>query len=91
MHRAIVLMGFEPTVRIVKTRRSGWLDDRYALCVDQVEGVGTFIEVEAMADPDEDHDRLRAELERLVERLELDVERCTDTYDALVHAAAHAA
>jgi hypothetical protein len=44
-----------------------------------------------MADPGEDHDGLREELERLVEQLELDVERCTETYDALVHAAAHAA
>ena len=91
MHRAILLMGFEPTVRIVKTRRSGRLRDRYALCLDQVEGVGTFIEVEVMADPGEDHDGLREELERLVEQLELDVERCTETYDALVHAAARAA
>ena len=58
---------------------------------DQVEGVGTFIEVEVMADPGEDHEGLREEHERLVERLELDVERCPETYDALVHATGAAA
>ena len=91
MHEAILLMGFAPTVRIVKTRRSGRLHDRFELCVDEVEGVGTFIEIEAMAAAGEDHERLRSELERLVEGLEVDVERCTETYDALVHAAACAA
>ena len=53
--------------------------------------MGTFIEIEAMAAAGEDHERLRSELERLVEGLDVDMERCTETYDALVHAAACAA
>lgn len=41
MHAAIVAMGFYPTVRIVKTRRTGRLGDVH-LCVDEVEALGTF-------------------------------------------------
>src|SRR3954470_6974626 len=61
MHRAILLMGFAPTVRIVKRRQTAQLG-AFAVCLDQVEGVGTFIELEAMAATDDDHETLRNEL-----------------------------
>jgi adenylate cyclase class 2 len=87
MHRAILLMGFAPTVRIVKTRQMVQVDERFALCLDEVEGVGAFLEVEAMTTSDADYDSLRGELEQLVASLELDVEPCSETYDTLVYAA----
>jgi adenylate cyclase class 2 len=87
MHNAIMLMGYQPTVRIVKTRRTALVGGRVALCVDEVEGVGAFVEVEVIATNDEDHDALRAELESFVESLGIAVEPCEDTYDSLVFAA----
>jgi adenylate cyclase, class 2 len=91
MHGAILLMGYRPTVRIVKTRRTALLDDRIAICLDDVEGVGMFIELEALASESDDHDSLRAELEAIVSRLGIAAEQCADTYDALVYTAAEAA
>jgi adenylate cyclase class 2 len=88
MHSAIMLMGYRPTVRIVKTRRTAKVNERIALCVDTVEGVGDFVEVEVMATSEEDHAGLRRELEEFVAALGIDAEPCTDTYDSLVHAAA---
>ena len=87
MHHAILLMGYRPTVRIVKTRRCAMLDERTAMCIDEVEGVGAFIELEALTGPGDDHDKVRAKLEQLVFALGIDAERCVDTYDTLVHAA----
>src|SRR5262249_53235283 len=48
MHHAILAMGFYPTVRIQKTRRTtshGGL----SLCLDDVAGLGCFFEVETLA------------------------------------------
>jgi adenylate cyclase class 2 len=38
-------MGFHPTVRIVKSRRTATLDGM-TLCVDEVEHAGAFMEIE---------------------------------------------
>ncbi|MEU4536983.1 CYTH domain-containing protein [Streptosporangium sp. NPDC023825] len=45
MHHAITLMGFHPTVRIVKTRRTATLGSM-TICVDEVEHAGAFVEIE---------------------------------------------
>ncbi|WP_260478302.1 class IV adenylate cyclase [Nonomuraea sp. WAC 01424] len=45
MHEAITTMGFRPTARIVKTRRTAVLDG-LSVCVDEVEHAGIFMELE---------------------------------------------
>ncbi|WP_133741219.1 class IV adenylate cyclase [Actinorugispora endophytica] len=86
MHDAIVEMGFRPTVRIVKTRRSGSLGS-VSVCVDEVEHAGAFVEVEMTVGDDRDGMAAQAELDKVVRAWGVDVERTTDTYDSLVRAA----
>ncbi len=86
MHHAALHMGYRPTVRIAKTRRTATIGDR-SLCVDDLEGIGGFIEVEQLAPDDADPHAVQAELAAFVESLGITASRTTDTYDSLVHAA----
>jgi adenylate cyclase, class 2 len=89
MHHAALHMGYRPTVRITKTRRTATIGDR-CLCVDDLEGVGGFIEVERLAPDDADPRAIQAELAAFVDSLGITATRTTDTYDSLVHAATRA-
>ncbi len=83
MHEAILAMGYRPTVRVVKQRRTAQADG-YAVCVDDVEGVGAFLEVESVVHGTDDMLRVQGEMAAWVERLGLPVERTGATYDQLV-------
>jgi adenylate cyclase class 2 len=86
MHAALVTMGFTPTVRIVKTRRSGrW--DGAALCLDTVDGLGCFVELETLIEAGGSGHEVQDRLDRLVRSLGVPVQRTTDTYDSLIRAA----
>jgi adenylate cyclase class 2 len=84
MHNAVLLMGFRPTVRIVKTRRSGRIGE-LKICLDDVHGLGLFLEMEALARPGDDLTEVRQSLEALIATLDVQAERCFDTYDALIY------
>jgi adenylate cyclase class 2 len=76
-------MGFRPTVRIVKTRRTGTLGD-LILCVDELDGLGAFLEVERMVPDGVPGEAVQAELSRFVASLGIDAEQTGQTYDVLV-------
>lgn len=86
MHAAVIAMGFRPTVRIVKRRRTGELG-AWSLCLDEVERAGCFLELECLPGPDQDAELVQAELAEFVDSLGVGVERVSDTYDSLVRAA----
>jgi len=86
MHHAALHLGYQPTVRIIKTRRTASIGG-CSLCIDEVEGVGGFIEAERMAFDDADAQAVQAELAALIESLGNVVTRVAETYDSLVHAA----
>lgn len=86
MHDALELMGFTPTVQIVKTRRTAERDN-LSFCFDEVERVGTFVEIEALASEADDLDAIRERVERLLESMGVPAERCTSSYDTLVYEA----
>jgi adenylate cyclase class 2 len=86
MHHAALHMGYRPTVRIIKTRRTASIGS-CSLCIDDLEGVGGFIEAERMAPDDADAQAVQVELAALVESLDAVTTRTTETYDSLVHAA----
>ncbi|MER7211570.1 class IV adenylate cyclase [Streptosporangium sp. NPDC000239] len=86
MHHAIVAMGFHPTVRIVKTRRSATLNG-VAICVDEVEHAGVFVEFERTANDQEPGTAVQDELDAFARSLGIELERTRDTYDSLVRAA----
>lgn len=86
MHHAIIAMGFRPTVRILKVRRTAAVGD-LVLCVDEVDDVGVFLEVERLVPDGVPGEEVQAELTRFVASLEIKAERSVQTYDSLVRAA----
>ena len=86
MHHAIVAMGFWPTVRIVKTRRTATFGD-LVLCVDELDGLGVFLEVERMMPGDVPGEAVQDELSQFVASLGIEAEQTGQTYDSLVRAA----
>jgi adenylate cyclase class 2 len=83
MHHAILAMGFWPTVRIVKTRRTATFGD-LVLCVDELDGLGVFLEVERMVPGDVPGEAVQEELSRFVASLGIEAEQTRQTYDSLV-------
>ena len=86
MEQAILAMGFCPTVRIAKVRRTAALDG-LLLCVDEVEGLGTFLELERMVPDGVSGEAVQAEMAAFVVSLDVEAERTGETYDSLVRAA----
>lgn len=86
MHGAAVQMGFRPTVRIVKTRRTASLQG-WSLCVDDVDGAGAFLELERLTPDQADAAVVQAELAAFAEELGIASVRTSETYDSLVHTA----
>ncbi len=66
MHRALLILGFNPEVEVKKVRRKGKLGE-YEICLDHVEGLGDFVELEKMADDNADPQRIAEELYRTLE------------------------
>jgi adenylate cyclase class 2 len=87
MHAALTSMGFYPTVRIVKTRRTGMLND-LSLCLDDVEQAGVFLEVEQLVPHGESGEAAQQRLDQLVRSWGVPLQRTTDTYDSLIRRAA---
>lgn len=85
MHLAIAAMGFYPTTRIAKARRTADFGDM-TVCVDEVDGLGTFLELERIVPDDACGEAVQAELAQFVASLDVEAERTTETYDSLVHA-----
>jgi adenylate cyclase class 2 len=83
MHGALLALGYEPWVRIVKERRTGHSGDM-GVCVDVVEGAGTFLELELMVEDDRDGRAAQDDLDAWARSLGVELERTSDTYDALV-------
>ncbi|MCI4064511.1 CYTH domain-containing protein [Micromonospora sp. R77] len=86
MHEAILAMGFYPTVRIAKTRRTARLGPML-LCLDEVDGLGAFFEIETMIGGDRPAEQVQQELDRFARSLGVVLHRSTETYDSLVRSA----
>ena len=86
MHGAILHMGYYPTVRVAKARRTATLE-HCSLCVDDVEGVGGFLELERMVPDDLPAEAIQAELAAFVAAFGVTAVRTDETYDSLVRAA----
>jgi adenylate cyclase class 2 len=86
MHGAILHMGYYPTVRIAKVRRTATLE-HCSLCVDDLEGVGAFLELERMAPDDMPAEAIQTELAAFVTSFGITAVRTDETYDSLVRTA----
>jgi adenylate cyclase, class 2 len=88
MHRALLAMGFRATQRIRKSRRSGSaFGGAVSVCVDVVDGLGVFLELERMVPEGVPGEVIQAGLTEFVASLAIEGERVEDTYDALLRAA----
>jgi adenylate cyclase, class 2 len=85
MHQALLAMGFVPTVRIVKIRRTAAIGD-VAVCVDDVERAGLFLEMERLVGAESAALTVQAELDGIARSLGVPMQRVSDTYDSLVRA-----
>jgi adenylate cyclase class 2 len=54
------------------------------LCVDELDGLGVFLEVERMVPDDVPGEAVQADLSRFVASLGIDAEQTGQTYDVLV-------
>jgi adenylate cyclase, class 2 len=86
MHGAILRMGYRPTVRIAKVRRSATLE-LCSLCIDDVEGLGGFLELERIVPDDMPAEAIQAELAVFAASFSVAAVRTDETYDSLVRAA----
>jgi adenylate cyclase class 2 len=86
MHQAILQMGFRATVRVTKMRRTASVDGM-SLCLDQLRGVGVFLELERMVADHVRADLVQAELAAFVDGLGIEALRTAETYDSLVRGA----
>jgi adenylate cyclase, class 2 len=66
-------------------RRTGSLGDM-VLCLDELDGLGVFLEVERMVPDGVPGEAVQAELSRFVASLGVDAEQTSQTYDDLVRA-----
>lgn len=61
MHKILLLMNWRVDMVVKKIRQKGKLAD-YEICLDQVEELGTFIEIEKICDDDVDPLKIREEI-----------------------------
>lgn len=62
IHQMLLVLGWKPAVEVKKKRKKGKLGE-YEVCLDNVDGLGTFIELEKMvADDTADPEKIKGEL-----------------------------
>jgi adenylate cyclase class 2 len=84
MHQAILLMGYQEVVRLKKVRRKANYND-LEICLDEVEELGFFIEVEKIAE-DVDGEKVQSELFEFLISLGVDpADRVLIGYDTLMY------
>ena len=83
MNEIIKLLGFYEFQKLTKTRRKCKYNE-YEICLDEVEGLGAFVEVEKISS--EDGEKVQQELFQFLESLGVKCEeRATRGYDILLH------
>lgn len=68
LEQALFLMGYKLSNRVIKVRRTGKCGD-YEICLDEVEGLGSFIEIEKMAQEETEHEIVLKELQSFLSLL----------------------
>jgi adenylate cyclase, class 2 len=71
IHKILGMIGYQPQVEVKKIRQKGKLKN-YEICVDTVEKLGNFVELELLTEDDADPDAVREELFKAAENLGLD-------------------
>jgi len=69
-HQILLAFGYVPQVEVKKIRRKGKIES-YEVCLDKVEKLGDFMELEKMTEDNTDSNETREELFRVLENLGL--------------------
>jgi adenylate cyclase class 2 len=89
MHKILLALGYAPEVEVKKIRRKGKLGE-YEICLDDVEKLGTHVELEKLASDDADPRTVREELFQILESLGLSRENEeTKGYDTQIYWLSH--
>ena len=83
----LIVLGFEPMMTIIKMRRTAkfaWQDYRVEVCLDEIDQLGNFIEIETTSDL-EHLDKAKMALESLAEDLKLDRPERRSYLELMVH------
>ena len=70
IHAILLAIGYEPEVEVKKVRKKGKLGND-EICLDEVEKLGSFVELERLTSDDADPKKVREELFRALESLGL--------------------
>lgn len=70
MYNILLKLGWKPEVEVKKKRKKGKLGE-YEICLDRVEQLGDFIEIEKMTDDNADPEKTREELFKELEKFGL--------------------
>lgn len=70
MHEILQLLGWKPMVEVKKTRKKGKLGE-YEICLDRVDKLGDFVELEKMIDDNADPEKIKNELFKELEKFGL--------------------
>lgn len=83
LHKMLSLMGFRELVKVTKTRRKGKLG-KYTICIDEVERLGNFIELEYITERT-DYNNVQTEMLLFLKNLGIDTKNQVFTpYDTQI-------
>lgn len=68
LHNILMTLGYSPEIKVEKVRRKGKFGG-YEICLDEVEEIGSFMEIEKLTSDDADPEIVRQELFKAVESL----------------------
>ena len=66
MHQILLTLGWKPEVEVKKVRKKGKIGE-YEICLDRVEKLGDFVELEKLTDDSADPEKVRDELFKIAE------------------------
>lgn len=66
LHQILLLLGWKPEVEVKKIRRKGKLG-KYEICLDDVEKLGTYVELEKLAKDNANPNKIQEELLHVLE------------------------
>jgi len=85
VHQILLILGYRPQVEVKKIRRKGRLGE-YEICLDEVEQLGSFVELEKLVDDNVNPAEIQEDLFTMLESLGLSrKDRETRGYDTQIY------
>ena len=89
MHNILLMLGYKPEVEVKKIRRKGKIGE-YEICLDEVEKLGSYVELEKLTSDDANPEKVREELFGVLESFGLSrKDEETKGYDTQIYQISH--